>query len=64
MVYIYMYIQVESYLYKKIYYTCYNSLHVRGEFCHLQIAFYKQFEPRLRPTECHFKSFREKIAGA
>ena len=27
-------------------FTCYNSLHASGEFCRLQIAICKQFEPR------------------
>ena len=27
-----------SYLYEIIYYTCYNSLHVSGEFCRLPFA--------------------------
>ena len=57
MVYIYMYIQVESYLYKKKYIEhCYNSLHASGEFCRPPIAFCKQFEPKWRPTECRFWS--------
>ena len=50
MVYIFMYIKVESYLYEIILnskvFTCYNSLHASGEFCRLPIAFCKQFEPR------------------
>ena len=29
-----------------------SSLHASGEFCHLPLAFCKQFEPRLRPAEC------------
>ena len=46
MVYINIYIIVESYLYEIIYLYRYNPLHASGEFCRLPIAFCKQFEPR------------------
>ena len=44
-IHIHVYIQVESYLYEIIYYTCYNSFHASGEFCRLPIAFCKQLNP-------------------